>query len=247
LHIPDNLNDKEKELLDTLKVNVIEANKLEETTRAQAGCDEWKKQRKFRFTASNFGKIRRRQINHEKCVEDLLSQKQFSSAATDHGKKNEAVALVKYETCLRKMSKPVKVLKSGLFVSPKIPILGCSPDSKVIDLSVKDRFGIVEVKCPFSKSHISPVDACEDPAFYMELKDGKPSLKKKNNYYDQVQGQMGLTGAHWCDFIVYTKNGITLERILFDQNHWDTLCEKLCHYYFEHFLPLAARNKEITT
>ena len=76
------------------------------------------------------------------------------------------------------MGKPVKVLKSGLFVSPNIPILGCSPDAKVIDLSCRDRFGIGEVKCPSSKFNVTPIDSCDDPAFLMENKDGKPPLKR---------------------------------------------------------------------
>ena len=74
----------------------------------------------------------------------------------------------------------------------------------------------------------------------MEKKDGKPTLKKGHVYYDQVQGLMGLTGAQWCDFIVYTRKGLSVERIKFDQDHWDTLCEKLCDYYFKYFLPVAA-------
>jgi hypothetical protein len=32
-----------------------------------------------------------------------------------------------------------------------------------------------------------------------------PKLKKNHEYYDQVQGQMGLTGTKWCDFVVYTQ------------------------------------------
>lgn len=47
---------------------------------------------------------------------------------------------------------------------------------------------------------------------------------------------MGLTGAQWCDFIVYTSKGLCVERIMFDQNKWDTLREKLCDYYFKYFL-----------
>ena len=101
---------------------------------------------KTKITASNFGKISRRQRNHEKFEEDLLAQKSVSTAAMEHGKKYEPVALKEYEKYLRKMGKPVKVLKSGLFVSPNIPILGCSPHAKVIDLSCRDRFGIGEVK-----------------------------------------------------------------------------------------------------
>ena len=94
----------------------------------------------------------------------------------EHGKKYEPVALKEYEKYLPKMGKPVKVLKSGLFVSPNIPILGCSPDGKVV-LNCRDRFGIGEVKCPSSQFNVTPIiDACDDSAFFMEKKDGKPSL-----------------------------------------------------------------------
>lgn len=127
---PDHLSVKEMELLKSLTVNVIEANKIEEKTREQASCNKWMRERKLRFTASNFGKISRIQRNHTKFVEDLLAQKPFSSAAVEHGKKYEPVALTEYEKHLRKMGKPVKVIRSGLFVSPKVPILGCSPDAK---------------------------------------------------------------------------------------------------------------------
>ena len=139
------------------------------------------KERKLRFTASNFGKIVRCQRNHEKFVQDLLAQKPISTAALEHGKKYEPVALKEYEKFMRKMGKPVKVLKSGLFVS-KISFLGCSPDAKIIDLSSKDSFGIGEVKCPSSKFNVTPLDVCDDPNFYMKKKNGKASLKRGHVY-----------------------------------------------------------------
>ena len=240
LEVPESLNEKEMELLNKLKLDVIEANTLEQKTQDQADCNEWKQERKLRFTASNFGKIVRRQRNHDKFVKDLLAQKEFTSAAVEHGKKCEPVALKEYEKYMRKIGKPVKVIKSGLFVSPKMPILGCSPDAKVVDLSCQDNFGIGEVKCPSSKFSVSPLDACEDPGFFLENKDGKPTLKKGHVYYDQVQGLMGLTGAQWCDFIVYTSTRLSVERVKFDQEHWNGLCDKLCCYNFKHFLPVAA-------
>ena len=43
---------------------------------------------------------------------------------------NEPVALTEYEQYMQKIRKRVKLIKTGLFVSPKIPILGCSPDAK---------------------------------------------------------------------------------------------------------------------
>ena len=41
-------------------------------------------------------------------------------------------------------------------------------------------------------------------------------LRENHAYYAQVQGQMGVTGARWCDFIVYTKIGLYVQRIPFD-------------------------------
>ena len=31
---------------------------------------------------------------------------------------------------------------------------------------------------------------------------------------------MALTGAKWCDFIIYTKKGVSVQRIRFDEQFW---------------------------
>ena len=51
---PDDLGDKEREFFEGLRVDVIQANNMEERTRGQANCEEWMTKRKWRFTASNF-------------------------------------------------------------------------------------------------------------------------------------------------------------------------------------------------
>ena len=68
LEEPDRLSDKEMELLNKLKVNVIEANTLEHKTQEQANCEDWKRKRKLKFAASNFGKFVQRQRNNDKFV-----------------------------------------------------------------------------------------------------------------------------------------------------------------------------------
>jgi len=65
-------------------------------------------------------------------------------------------------------------------------------------------------------------------------------LKQNHAYYAQVQGQMGCTKAQRCDFAVYTKKGMSVERITFDRAYWVELQEKLCQYYFAHFIKYAA-------
>ena len=135
---------------------------------------------------------------------------------------------------------PVKVLKSGFVVCLDMPFVGCSPDGRVVDFGCHDHFGLAEAKCPETKFQVTPLDACQDPNFFCEAVNGQSKLTKNHAYYTQVQGQMGVSGAKWCDFIVYTKKGISVERIPFDAAYWETLKQKLHTYYFTHFIKIAA-------
>ena len=131
---------------------------------------------------------------------------------------------------------PVQVFKSGLVVYKKEPVLACSPDGKVIDTGCTKQFGLLEVKCPETKFLVTPLEACSDLNFCCQNIDGKCKLKVTHPYYAQVQGQMGITGAEWCDFVVYTKKGISVQRIAFDRQYWHDLERKLLLYYYEHFI-----------
>ena len=59
-----------------------------------------------------------------------------------------------------------------------------------------------------TKFQVTPVEACQNPIFFSEAVNGQCKLKRNHAYYTQVQGQMGSTGASWCDFTVYTRKGI---------------------------------------
>ena len=63
-------------------------------------------------------------------------------------------------------------------------------------------------KCNWSQlwrsrwSQVSPLYAwCSDPKLFCERVGNKCKLKRTHAYYAQVQGQMGCTGAQWCDFV----------------------------------------------
>ena len=62
-----------------------------------------------------------------------------------------------------------------------------------------------------------------------------------HKYYSQVQGLMGVTGARWCKFVVYTSKGMSIERIPFNPKFWNEFKGTLKMYYFKRFLALAAR------
>lgn len=87
---------------------------------------------------------------------------------------------------------------------------------------------------------MTPLEDCSDSGFYLGEVNGEPKLKRNHHFYAQVQGLMGVTGAKWLDFMVYTSKGMSIERIPFDAVFWENLHTKLKAYYFRHFLPKAA-------
>jgi putative phage-type endonuclease len=103
-------------------------------------------------------------------------EESYTNAAMEWGTQTEPQARVAYE------------VKTGNFVDqvafidhPTIAGFGCSPDGIV------DADGLIEIKCPNSATHWSYIKANEPP----------------NKYFIQMQAQMAVTGAKWCDFVSF--------------------------------------------
>ena len=94
--IPDNLSENDHKLLQSLTLVEDEINKLETQTRKQAECSKWKEERKFRFTASQYHLISKRQRNHATFAEQLLNPTPVSSKYLEHGKKDEPYQLLSW-------------------------------------------------------------------------------------------------------------------------------------------------------
>lgn len=198
--------------------------KLEEATRDQADCSMWAQERKHRLTSSQFGLIMKRKKVTEKFIDMLKNPKPFTAKATSYGSANERKALTEY--CAKK---GYHVHKCGLIVNPKFSFLGASPDSKVC---VGDgQSGLVEVKCPFSARDKTIIDACEIRDFCLAQVDGQVLLKKNHNYFYQVQGQLLISGAEFCDFVVYTKKDLFTQRITTDTEFCQNMVQCLYRFY----------------
>jgi len=66
-------------------------------------------------------------------------------------------------------------------------------------------FGLAEVKGPHTKFHVTPLDACSDPdCLWRSMPVSVTKEEPLQIIYAQVYEQMGITGAKWCNFIVYT-------------------------------------------
>lgn len=85
---------------------------------------------------------------------------------------------------------------------------------------------------------MTPVEACSGSSFFCTLShDSDDSsdtvlLRTSHQYYAQVQGQLAIGGRPWCDFVVYTTKGISVQRIKFDNHYWENiLLPKLTEFY----------------
>ena len=93
--------------------------------------------------------------------------------------------------------------------------------------------------------HMTPMEASQQLKNFMStIKDGVLDLKITHDYYLQIQGQMALAGATWCDFVIYTKKGVSVQRIRFDEKFWESKARLLSSFFVQYFLPKFVELKE---
>jgi putative phage-type endonuclease len=154
----------------------------------EQGSAEWLAIRLGKVTASRITDVlakgksgeatTREDYRTELVVQRLTNEpgESFTNAAMEWGVLQEPMARISYE------AKANVFVEQVTFVDhPTIEWFGCSPDGLV------GETGLVEIKCPNSKTHIKYLLA------------GKPPAK----YVPQMQCQMAVTGREWCDFVSY--------------------------------------------
>ena len=122
----------------------------------------------------------------------------FHTAALQRGCNHESEAIQLYT-----MYTEIDVKECGVFLSKEYPYLATSPDG-IFHLT-DDEFSVIEVKCPYKHCDNTIWDACNDKEFCLYTdENGLQQLKQTHDYYFQVIGQITLTGAQFCDFILWT-------------------------------------------
>eukprot|EP00795_Rhopilema_esculentum_P009926 gene9926-18533_t len=138
----------------------------------------------------------------------------FSTLATNHGKKFEGHAIELYTIYMKEHGLNVIVSETGLQLSSSSSFLAAFLDGMVSFNN--ERWGL-EIKCPFSKFKISLQDALKDKKFFLENNGG--TIKRKHQYYYQVQGQMFCAVFKRIDFVVWFAGSESLfvESIQYDE------------------------------
>ena len=145
--------------------------------------------------------------------------------AISWGITNEAEAIKAFETATE-----MAVKETGLWLHLS-GILGASPDGLVGDN------GLLEAKCPFKERNLTIEEASQSASFCLE-KDagGFYRLKKNHIYWDQVQGQLHLSGRQLCYFFVWTTKDMVFVMIPKDES-WAENLNRLKDFYVKNIVP----------
>ena len=174
--------------------------------------EEWFAARLGKVTASRvadvLAKIKsgesasRKNYKMELVVQRLTNKvgESFTNAAMEWGTEQEPFARMAYEAHTGTFVK-----EEGFVDHPTIEGFGCSPDGIVGE-------GLIEIKCPNTANHIETV-----------LENKAPS-----KYIPQMQCQMAVTGAKWCDFVSFDPRvpedlQLLIVRVERDQEYIDSM------------------------
>ena len=115
-----------------------------------------------------------------------------------------------------------------------MPYVGGSPD-RIVSCSCCGKF-CLEVKCPSSIRHTSPLDPhVELP--YLKKVNGDITLNKRHMYYTQCQVQMAATGINKGYFFVWTAHGTFQEKLYFDEEFWAHSKLDFEEFYKNYYVP----------
>lgn len=208
-----------------------DAHKLEHNTCQQNKCKLWFNERQKHLTSSSFGKVckRKKDINSI-FLKSLFEPRAFSTEATSYGISHEIQGKKAY--C--DIKKNVHIHDCGLVVNPQFSFLGASPDGKICDELL---CGVLEVKCPYAARDMTVKEAILKVKNFCLKQEGEIILNPKHVYYYQVQGQLMITGAPFCDFVVFTKKDVHIQRILPDKNFMSEMLLTLAKFYAVHAMP----------
>jgi len=154
----------------------------------EQGTDAWKAIRLGKVTASRVKDILAKtktgvSASRANYLSDLVVERRTGMPANDFkneymqwGTETEPKAREAYELATGEL-----VTEIAFVDHPEIPMAGASPDGLV------GTDGLIEIKCPSTKTHIETL-----------MDDKVP-----NQYIPQMQWQMACTGRKWCDFVSF--------------------------------------------
>ena len=128
----------------------------------------------------------------------------------------------------------LRISECGFFIDTQYPYVGASPDG-IIECDCCGRV-VLEVKCPYCYRDGLP-DEGDKENFCMTKQNGKWRLRRDHTYYYQTQLQMKVCQVKHCDFVVWMKTGIAVERVPADNNFVHAQMDNIKHFFLYGVLP----------
>jgi len=159
----------------------------------------------------------------------LDKEKIESLKAVKYGIENEPRAVAAYESDLRSRFELVKVAETGMWMKPMYYQLSCSPDGIVsyCDRDSTDNCSVLlEVKCLEVLKEIHPADfdkvlnKKQLASFCLKKVKGKIVLNRNHKLNYQIQMCMDLCEIYRCHFVVWSRKGIVILEIEYDDDFW---------------------------
>lgn len=217
-----------------LTISIEHIKEIESATREQAQNNIWFKYRAGRITASKFKTACRAKL--EKPPLSLIKgvcypQKViFNSKQTSYGIKYEKTALEEYLTQVKKYHRGILLKPAGFFISHEHPQLGASPDG-IVQCECCG-LGCVEVKCPYLLKELSLSDFSKKKNTCLVYhNDDEFSLDQNHLYYYQIQLQMFVTKTKFCDFVIWSKNCLFIDRVSFNEEFFNECLKKSLDFH----------------
>lgn len=209
---------------------------------------EWYHQRRLRITASNCHDVsscKSSQRAGSIINKQLWSNQPLSTVSMKYGQLHESDARLAFCAAMQMSVSGLAVIETGMWVNPQFPQIACSPDGLVYDptMPVASQYGLIEIKCPKVIENTSPLEAKDSltkeqwHSFCLADSEGKLMLKRSHKYYYQVQCQLGVCELLWCYFVVWSKEGIFIEKIYADPVFWQSTKKKLLSFHEEYLCP----------
>ncbi|XP_048730406.2 uncharacterized protein LOC125647675 [Ostrea edulis] len=236
-----NLNERTNYSLNLIKQDASEPYEVPNTDR-QAESIMWHSSRNCRITASvakEVSSVKSLRAKYNLLERILWGKKLPQLKSLKYGQENEDNAFTQYVNLSKGNNETTR--KSGFWINPEYPELGCSPDGLIYDAN-NNLIGVLEIKCPLVLKDKDPLcieslKPCQRFNLCYTIENGILSLKKTHKYYAQVQMQMGLCNVKFCDFVIWSSAKTLIQRIHFDGEYWHDLRDKLILFHHKCMMP----------
>ena len=143
---------------------------------------------------------------------------------------------------MKQQHQSLSVKESGLILDPMYPFVGVSPDGVI---TCTCGTGVLEIKCPYSCKNKGLKEVSEEKSwFFLRVTEaGHLELKDNHQYFYQIQLQMKLCNASYCDFAVWSKNqGILVQRLFPDAEFINIALQQVENFIKRGILPELVGN-----